>query len=78
MSPGTALLREPWGHGIHGLFGDEMLENGQTADDGIVADAVADPEPAGATEAITGHYQQIFLLGGFAECIGIPIGGFDE
>ena len=46
--------------------------------DHVGADAVADPEVAGAAEAVAGNQQQVFLLGGLGEVDGVAAGGFDE
>ena len=46
--------------------------------DQLIADAVADPEIAGAAEAVAGNNQQILQFCLFREGIGIAAGGFDE
>ena len=56
------------------LFLDQGLEHGQALLDHLVRDTGGQAEVFGATEVIAGHKQQLILLGGFAEALGIGNG----
>ena len=57
---------------------NELGEDGEAFLDHFVADAIADPEIAGAAKAVAGDDQQILCLGPLRKCVGISAGGFDK
>ena len=57
---------------------DQFCENRQTLPDHLQADTIAQPEIAGAAEAVTGDQQQVLLLGLFGKCHRIAARGLHK
>ena len=57
---------------------DQLLEDGQTLENHVIADTGRKTEIFGATEIVAGHDQQIMHLSLVGELLGRTIRGFDK